>query len=171
MNSILRSMVMKGRSLSLLIAISLILASGITIIPAAAESDSRYSYITVKAVGIYLQDRSANIQIEYELDPAAKILVILLGKSDLKSKLTRILNYENAPVRSIDLASAVFSIDDEVIDYGDGAYWFPEHRFGVTIPSLTITTPQTRYTYRFTDELPKGFGYFRAERAPASEEL
>lgn len=155
---------MKGRLYLLLITVSvaLLLSSGIG--PAAAESDSRYSYITMKAAEIYLQDNSANLQIEYDLDPAAKILIILLGKSDLKSKLIRITNYENATVRSIDLERVVFSIDDQIIDYGDGAYWFPEHRFGVTFPSLTIVTPQTRYTYRFTDTLPKGVGYFRAER-------
>lgn len=154
---------MKLRALAFAILLATVFMS-----PAIAEAQTRYGYIGVKAIEIELQDANATLYIDYELDLPARFLVYILGNADLKNKLARIVNYENATLREVDMNHAVFVLHGEVIDYGDGAYWFGPHRFNIVTPSLTVTTPQTRLTFRYTDSLPRGVGYFRTERGELS---
>ena len=84
----------------------------------------------------------------------------LLGKQDLKNKLVKILNYENAKIQRIDLSNAEFVVDQAAYSYGSGIYWYPSHTFNVVIPRLSIQTPQVTRNFTNINQFPGGIGYF-----------
>ncbi len=141
------------------IAVILLLLCGMTA-PVCAADTSRYSYIMVESVEIDLNNKQAEIQVSYEIDDGIELVVVLLGKSDLKKKLKTVLAFDEIRFQEVELDHAVLLIEDASFDYGDGSYWFPEHRFGIMIPELTVKSPQTERTFEMTDEFPKGMGYF-----------
>ncbi|WP_292520724.1 hypothetical protein [Methanoculleus sp.] len=130
------------------------------IVPVAAGGEGRYSYITVKDVTIQLEKGDALITMNYTIDGGIGLLVLLLGKADLKQKALNVLNFNDARVERLDLARIEVYVDNASEDYGQGSYWFPAHRFGVTIPSLTIITPQDTRHYENISDFPEGLGYF-----------
>ncbi len=130
------------------------------ITPSMAADEGRYSYITVQDVTIRLEKADAVVSMNYTVDDSVGFLVLLLGKSDLEQKVLNILNFNNVSVQYLGLDHAEVRVDGVANDYGDGTYWFPEHRFGVAVPSLTIITPQSARHYENTSEIPGGFGYF-----------
>jgi hypothetical protein len=129
--------------------------------PVLAVNEFRYSYINIDKINVDLVNEKMYIQVDYSLDTPIKVLIYLLGNNDLKSKLLKVVNYENAIPTTIELDHAQFTVDNAVIDYGDGAMWLPEHQFNAVTPLLTVTTPQGTMKYTYTDDLPKGIGYFR----------
>lgn len=128
--------------------------------PAAAAGEERYSYITVKDVTVRLDKADAVVTMNYTIDDGIGFLVLLLGKSDLRQKALEILNFNNATVQYLDLERIEVRVKDASNDYGQGSYWFPAHRFGVVVPSLTIITPQDVKHYEDVSEFPDGLGYF-----------
>jgi hypothetical protein len=126
-----------------------------------ATDEFSYSYINVDKIGVDLVNEKMYVRIDYSLDTPIKVLIYLLGNNDLRNKLTKVVNYKNATLTSVELDHAQFLIEDAVIDYGDGAMWLPEHQFNVVTPVLTVTTPQNTIKYANTARLPKGIGYFR----------
>lgn len=128
--------------------------------PVLAVNEEKYGYITVQSVDINLVKDSAEIQINYTLDEPTRLLVLLLGKQDLKNRLLRVLNFDDAKVTYIEMDQARLQVDDVSYDYGRGIYWFPEHKFNVIIPSLTVRTPQLTREYSYTDNISNGIGYF-----------
>ncbi len=131
------------------------------VLPVAAASEARYAYVNVEKVTIELVNDQATLQIDYSLDMHAKILIWLLGTNDLRGKLYKITNYESAIPVTIEYDRAVFLLEGEVIDYGDGAFWFQAHQFGMRIPSLAIHTPKNVILYSQVSEIQNGVGYFR----------
>jgi hypothetical protein len=131
-----------------------------TVGPVLAANENRYSYISINSVAVNLTNTTANITVDYQLDGGATFILFFLGKNDLRQKLEKILNYDNAQVTSIDMNSASFSVKNVSYVYGEGIYWFPSHEFGVTIPSLVIHTPRLSRSYTNTTEFPNGIGYF-----------
>ena len=129
-------------------------------VPALAENTDKYGYITIQAVDITLDQGKANINVQYTLDEPTRVIVLLLGKQDLKNRLLTVLNYEDAEVKNLDLNSAELVVDDVSYSYGRGVYWFPSHTFNVLIPTLRITTPQVSREYAGVNEIPNGIGYF-----------
>jgi hypothetical protein len=140
--------------------ILLLILAGLTT-PVLAANEYRYSYITIDKIGIELVNEKMYIGVDYSLDTPIKILIFLLGNNDLKTKLSKVVNYENESLITIDQDHAQFVIDDAVIDYGDGAMWLPEHQFNAITPLLIVNTPQGTLRYTNTDSLPRGIGYFR----------
>jgi hypothetical protein len=128
--------------------------------PALAAGDDRYSYITVEDVLIRLDNGTAVIHVNYSVDDGTRFIFFLLGKQDLKNKLLRILNYEDAQIQRIDLSSADFTVCNASYSYGKGIYWYPSHDFNVVIPSLTVQSPQTTRNFTDTKQFPGGMGYF-----------
>lgn len=128
--------------------------------PAVAAGEERYSYITVQDVTVRLEKEDAVVTMNYTIDGGIGFLVLLLGKSDLKQKALDILNFDNAEVQRLDLEHAEVRVKNVSSDYGKGSYWFPTHRFGVVVPSLTIITPQDVRHYENISDFPDGFGYF-----------
>jgi hypothetical protein len=135
--------------------------------PAFAASDDRYSYITVEDVRIRLDNGTAVIHVNYSVDEGTRFIFFLLGKQDLKNKLLKILNYDEAKIQRIDLSSADFTVNNASYSYGDGIYWYPSHDFNVVIPSLIVQSPQTTRNFTNTKQFPGGMGFF-ARQNPLS---
>jgi len=134
-----------------------------TAVPVMAASEDRYSYITVKDIQIQLDNGSAIIHVNYKVDEGTRFIFFLLGKQDLKNKLMKILNYENARIKRIDLSSADFTVEDAAFSYGDGIYWYPSHAFNVEVPKLSVRSPQVSRNFTMTKEFPSGMGYFASD--------
>jgi hypothetical protein len=133
--------------------------------PALAASEDRYSYITMEDVQIRLDNGTAVIHVNYSVDEGTRFIFFLLGKQDLKNKLLKILNYEDAKIQRIDLSSADFTVYNASYSYENGVYWYPSHDFNVVIPSLTVQSPQATRTFINKSQFPGGMGFF-AERNP-----
>jgi hypothetical protein len=131
------------------------------ITPAVAATDNeRYGYITVDAVDIRLDNDSAVIHVNYSVDEGTRFIFFLLGKQDLQTKLLKILNYDEADMKSIDLTDADFVVPNAATALGKGVFWYPSHEFNVVIPNLTIESPQVTRNYANTNLFPEGMGYF-----------
>jgi hypothetical protein len=128
--------------------------------PALAANEDRYSYITVEDVQIKLDNGTAVIHVNYSVDEGTRFIFFLLGKQDLKNKLLKILNYEDAKIQRIDLSSADFTVYNASHSYGKGIYWYPSHEFNVVIPSLSVQSPQATRNFTNTKEFPGGMGFF-----------
>jgi len=146
---------MRARAVALLILLFIAYAA-----PALAASEDRYSYITVEEVRIRLDNGTAVIHVNYTVDDGTRLFFFLLGKQDLKNKLLKILNYEDAKIQRIDLSSADFTVYNASISYGKGIYWYPPHDFNVVIPSLTVQSPQSSRNFINTTHFPEGMGFF-----------
>ena len=130
------------------------------VVPVLAANDERYSYITINDMTINLEKDQANIKVNYSIDTGTQLIVYLLGKQDLKNKLLKVLNYEDATVKNVEMNSAEIQVNDISYDYGKGIYWFPEHEFNVLIPSLKVVSPQVTREYRNTKKFTDGMGFF-----------
>jgi hypothetical protein len=98
--------------------------------------------------------------VNYSVDEGTRFIFFLLGKQDLKNKLLKILNYEDAKIERIDLSSADFTVYNASHSYGKGIYWYPSHEFNVVIPSLSVQSPQATRNFTNTKEFPGGMGFF-----------
>jgi hypothetical protein len=138
--------------------------------PALAAGEDRYSYITVEDVQIRLDNGTAVIHVNYSVDEGTRFIFFLLGKQDLKNKLLKILNYEDARIQRIDLSSADFTVYNASHSYGKGIYWYPSHDFNVVIPSLTVQSPQATRNFTDTKAFPGGMGFFADAESQAPDE-
>ena len=129
-------------------------------VPVMAANADRYSYITVQDVQIKLNNGSADIHVNYKVDEGTRFIFFILGKQDLKNKLMKILNYQDAQMNRIDLSSADFTVEDAALSYGKGIFWYPSHDFNVVIPVLSVKTPQVTRNFTMTKQFPGGMGYF-----------
>lgn len=129
-------------------------------LPVLAANEDKYGYITIQNVDITLEKGQANIDIQYSLDEPTRLIVLLLGKQDLKNRILKVLNYDEAEVVQIEMDRANLIVEDVSYNYGRGIYWFPAHQFNVIIPSLRITTPQISREFCSTNTIPNGIGYF-----------
>ena len=146
---------MRAYAVVLLIILTLSMA-----VPVMAANADRYSYITVQDVQIKLNDGRATIHVNYKVDEGTRFIFFILGKQDLKNKLMKILNYEDAQMNRIDLSSADFTVEDASVSYGNGIFWYPSHEFNVVIPKLSVKTPQVTRNFTMIKEFPGGMGYF-----------
>jgi hypothetical protein len=157
---------MRAYAVVLLILFTLSMA-----VPVMAANADRYSYITVYDVQIKLNNGSADIHVNYKVDEGTRFIFFILGKQDLKNKLMKILNYQDAQMNRIDLSSADFTVDDAALSYGNGIFWYPSHDFNVVIPELSVKTPQATRNFTMTKQFPGGMGYFTttAQSIPPNE--
>lgn len=128
--------------------------------PALAAGEDRYSYIKVEEVQIQLDNGTAAIHVDYTVDESTRFIFFLFGKQDLKTKLLKILNYNEAQMKRIDLSSADFVVQEAAYSYGNGIFWYPAHDFNIVIPSLTVKSPQAVKNFTQTNKFPGGMGYF-----------
>ena len=144
--------------------LALLFLSALCIIsPALAANEDRYSYIKIDEVQIQLDNGTANIHVNYQVDEGTRFIFFLLGKQDLKNKLLKILDYNDAQIHRIDLSSADLSVNNASISYGKGIFWYPSHDFNVVIPTLSVQSPQALKTFTMTNQFPGGMGYFAQE--------
>jgi hypothetical protein len=128
--------------------------------PVLAANEDRYGYIKIEEVQIQLDNGTAAIHVDYTVDEGTRFIFFLFGKQDLKNKLLKILNYNDAQMKRIDLSSADFVVQEAAYSYGKGIYWYPSHDFNIVIPSLTVRSPQAMKTFNQTNKFPGGMGYF-----------
>ncbi len=133
--------------------------------PVFAAEEDRYGYLKVSDIQIQLDNGTAVIHVNYTVDDSTRFIFFLFGKQDLKSKLLKILNYDDAQMKYINLSSAEFTVDQASYSYGDGIYWYPAHTFNVVIPNLTVMSPQVTKNFIMVKEFPGGIGYFSNEGA------
>ena len=125
----------------------------------SADNEAKYSYIEINDISLELSKNRAVYNINYDIDDGVQFLVAFLGKSDLKNKLCKLLNYENCRFEVVDMNHAVMVVDNPSIDNGDGSLWFPRKEIEVIVPEITVKTPRTVRSFNDTGEIP-GLGYF-----------
>ncbi|WFN37819.1 hypothetical protein L1994_05395 [Methanomicrobium antiquum] len=149
---------MKKYSVLSVLIISVIFV--ISTIPiASAGDDSKYSYIEVENITLELTKNTAEYNINYKIDDGIQILVVFLGKSDLKNKLCKIMNSDNCRFENVEMDNAIIIFDNPSIDNGDGSLWFPRKDLEVTVPEITVKTPRSTRNFIDASEIP-GMGYF-----------
>lgn len=141
------------------IAVCLLILATIAL-PVAAATNDKSGYVTIESVDVSLDGGKANMRVGYSLDEPTRVIVLLLGKQDLKNRLLTALNYDDAEIRNIDLESADLVVEDVSYSYGRGVYWFPEHTFNIIVPHVRVTTPQVTREYFAVEGIPNGIGYF-----------
>jgi hypothetical protein len=146
---------MQARAITLLILLCISIVA-----PAYAANEDRYSYIQVSDIAVKLDNGTALIHVNYTVDEGTRFIFFVFGKQDLKTKLLKILNYDDAHMSHIDLSSADFTVDNASYSYGEGIYWYPSHDFNVVIPNLSIQSPQTMRNFSMVKAFPGGIGYF-----------
>lgn len=129
------------------------------VLPAAAAG-SNEGYLGVDQVAITLDGADARIRMDYHLDGGMRFVIFFMGTGDLEKKVERVLNFPGARIEEIDTSHAVLRVEDVAVDYGDGTYWFPEHRFGLTVPLVTVKIPGYTHSFRNILLTPRGIGYY-----------
>lgn len=150
---------MRARAVTVLLVLSILLVA-----PVFAAEEDRYGYLKVSEVDVELDNGTALIHVNYTVDEGTRFIFFLFGKQDLKNKLLKILNYDDAKMRRIDLSGAEFTVDEAAYSYGDGIYWYPAHSFNVVIPTLTVKSPQVTRNFSMVREFPSGIGYFSVDK-------
>ena len=128
--------------------------------PVLAIDAGRIGYVSFEQVRIQLHDADARVEVDYTLDPGMHVIILLFGVGDLQKKVERSLNFPSLKAEEVGLSHAVFSVNGISEDYGDRAYWFPAHSFGVTFPQVKVNAPGYSLSFTRARYLPKGFGYF-----------
>ncbi|MBP2145232.1 hypothetical protein J2129_000686 [Methanofollis sp. W23] len=142
----------------------IILVLAALVVPAAATengSEYRCGYMTVQNIEINLVNEDAQVNLTYDVDNGPKFLIHLLGTSDLRAKVLDVANFENATIDEIGTDHAVLLVQGAAKDYKDGTFRFFEHNFTVSVPELTVKTPQEQRVYYNTTRFPGSIGYFR----------
>lgn len=130
------------------------------LMPLSAANNNKFSYITLEEVDIELDGSTATISVDYEIDDIVSLLVLLLGKGDLKNKIDYILNFEDAKFSDLSMDHASVVVDGASYDYLDGTFWFPTHQFNAEIPRLKVKSPQAYRIFNDTKVFPQGMGFF-----------
>ena len=137
----------------------LLLLTGL-VLPVLAADGNRIGYVDFQQVKIQLHDADARVDVDYTLDPGMNVIILLFGVGDLQKKIERSLNFPVIRADDVGLTHAVFTVEGASENYGDRAYWFPVHSFGVTFPQVKLNAPGYTMTFTRVRSLPKGFGYF-----------
>lgn len=126
----------------------------------ADDKTGQYSYIQVDSVFIDVIDLDkAVFDVNYQIDDNVKFLVLLLGKTDLKEKLCDIFDLTNCRFEEVDMDHARIYSDINSLNNGEGAYWFPERKFKIEIPNLTIRAYENYKIFDSVKDFP-GIGYY-----------
>lgn len=129
-------------------------------LPVCAAGPGRIGYVSFDEVSIELTNEKARVEVDYTLDPGMSLVILLFGGGDLQRKLEKALNFPSTRAGEVGLTRAVFFVDDAAENYGDGAYWFPPHPFGVTFPEVRVEAPGYTLEFAMASAIPAGFGYF-----------
>ncbi len=131
-----------------------------TAFPVLAAGENRIGYVSFEEARIQLRGGDARIEVDYTVDPGMGLIILLFGSGDLQKKVERSLNFPEARAVEVGLSHAVFLVDRVSEDYGNQAYWFPAHTFGVTFPLVEVSAPGFFQDFTEIRTFEKGFGYF-----------
>ena len=143
----------------LLLVPVLLLLAGLAI-PVYAADENRIGYVSFNQVSIQLRNEMAVVEVDYTVDPGMNLIIILFGAGDLQKKVERSLNFPSLKAGAVGPSHAVFTVFGISENYGDQAYWFPPHTFGVTFPRVEMKAPGYILSFTKAHAIPKGFGYF-----------
>jgi hypothetical protein len=128
---------MKLKTLTLL----LVFLSGISILPALAEPERNYMEVT--SVTMRFEGENATLTIDYNLNPVAKLYVLLFGSRYIEPKIKEIfIGFEESEIIKIDQNRAVV-LAKNVSRLDKGYYLHSSHSFGAGINILYIFTPDS----------------------------
>ncbi|WOF16257.1 hypothetical protein F1737_05795 [Methanoplanus sp. FWC-SCC4] len=145
------------RKVSFLVLLMLVISLSA---PAMAGEPGRYSYVTIESVNITVLDfNKAGFEVDYSVDENVQFLVLLLGKGDLKDKLSEIFGYDDYTFDNVDMDHASFKVNIRSYNNGDGTYWFPEQKFKIEIPNITIQAQDNYKIFPQVKDFP-GIGYY-----------
>jgi hypothetical protein len=142
-----------------LLVFLLLLSIGLTA-PVLAIDSGKIGYVSFEQVRIQLHDADARVEVDYTLDPGMNVIVLLFGVGDLQKKVEKALNFPSLKAGEVGLSHAVFTVNGISENYGDRAYWFPPHSFGVTFPLVKVNAPGYSLSNTKARAIPRGFGYF-----------
>lgn len=125
-----------------------------------ADDSQSHGYIEIHNVTIDLKPGYADVNVTYSLDDAFRLLVLMFGENDVKTRLLQMMAFENATITRMDFESAELEVHDIKPIYGDGLYWFPAHQFGSIVPNLTIRSNQSTQNYTNLSQLENGTVYY-----------
>lgn len=153
--------------LSILICLALVCSFATPVL--AEEINNKYGYLNINSITFVLIGTCAEITVNYTIDPWIEFFVFLFGKEDLKKRVFAVVNYPEigrdqiVTIKFADSNAAVFTVSNAVMDYGDGStYWFYQHEFGTTIPTLTfVTSEESEKVFHNVKRMDKGFGFFQ----------
>jgi hypothetical protein len=128
--------------------------------PVLAADAGKIGYVSFGEVRIQLHGTDARVEVDYTLDPGMNVIILLFGVGDLQKKVEKALNFPSLKAGEVGLSHAVFTVNGISENYGDRAYWFPPHSFGVTIPLVKVNAAGYSMSYTKTRAIQKGFGYF-----------
>jgi hypothetical protein len=117
-------------------------------------------YMDIQSVDIALKPGYADVNVTYSLDDAFRVLALMFGENDVKTRLLSALAFENATIERMDFESAQVKVYDIEPVYGDGLYWFPAHQFGSLIPELTVTSNQSCIKLNNVSRMQEGIVYY-----------
>jgi hypothetical protein len=146
---------MRWPLLVLLVLLSIGLAA-----PVLAVDAGKIGYVSFGEVRIQLHDADARVEVDYALDPGMNVIILLFGVGDLQKKVERALNFPSLKAGEVGLSHAVFTANGISENYGDRAYWFPPHSFGVTFPRVRVNASGYSLSFTKAQAIPRGFGYF-----------
>jgi hypothetical protein len=129
-------------------------------LPVLAIDENKIGYISFEQVRIQLHDGNARVEVDYTLDPGMNLIILLFGVGDLEKKVERSLNFPSLKAEEVGPSHAAFTVEGASENYGDRAYWFPTHSFGVTFPQVKVNAPGYTMTFTWVHAIPRGFGYF-----------
>jgi len=125
----------------------------------AAETESE-GYLQIQSVTISLMPGYADVHVEYVLEDAFRVLALMFGENDIKTRLLQKLAFSNVTIQSMNYTAADLKVYDVQPVYGDGLYWFPAHNFGCEIPEVVISTNLTSERYENISTLENGVVYY-----------
>jgi hypothetical protein len=141
------------RVLLLLLLIGLVL-------PVLAIDGNRIGYVSFEEARIQLHDGDARVDVDYTLDPGMNLIILFFGVGDLQKKVERSLNFPSLKAEEVGPSHAAFTVYDVSEYYGDRAFWFMPHSFGVTFPQVKVNAPGYSLSFTGVRAIPRGFGYF-----------
>ena len=130
------------------------------VLPALAIEENRIGYVSFEQARIQLLDGNARVEVDYSLDPGMNLIILFFGVGDLQKKVERSLNFPSLRAEEVGSSHAVFTVYDVSENYGDRAYWFQPHSFGVTFPQVKVNAPGYSLSFIGVRAIPRGFGYF-----------
>jgi len=83
----------------------------------------------------------------------------------------KILNYEDARIKRIDLSSADFTVEDAAFSYGNGIFWYPSHAFNIVVPETHRSIPPGDKELYDDQRVPERHGYFATDSGTSSETI
>ncbi len=118
------------------------------VVPISAERGREY--IRVREVTMSLEDGDAVFDVEFGLDPFARLYVLALGTKYIEPELVGLFSdFDNLTVKRTEPSRAVL-VSEGAGEFKSGYYLYDSRELSHRVPKLTVVYPQ-RLTRTFYD--------------------